>query len=286
MKKLIVYLLLVSTLLSVVFLVSCSKTQNKEEEVTVDEVKIKVFKAGRAACLVLRSGDHTVIVDTATDDKAEKILSYLTEKGITKVDAIVITSLSKKHLGCLPAILNAVSVENVYIPSYDKTSNNVTAMNNALSKANIEAKAIDADETLTFGKMTLDLFAPTKNYATAADINDEGNSVVVGINGGKQKVLYTSRIAGERVTEVIKQLDGKTYDAMIVPNFGIYDTNLPALLEAVKPTYAVVIASANNPVANATAAAVLAGGVSENHFFNTMNGSVEMTLADAFEIKQ
>ncbi len=100
--------------------------------------------------------------------------------------------------------------------------------------------------------------------------------MAVALGYGDTGMLFSSRVNGERITELVSQLNGKTFDLFTVPNFAIYDENDAALFNAVKATYAVVIASATNPPEDATMNALIASGVSLDNTCITRDGSIEI----------
>ncbi len=252
------------------------------------EVKVKVLKMGRALAAVIRTENATVVVDTGDEDHAADVGAYLAEKGITTVDAVILTNFSKKCIGGMPTLLKAgVTVKAVYGAPYSKESNAFTLFANAMKSYNLTPEYVSEKKTLTFGDLSLTLYPAAKNYSTLDDENDEGNSMAVLATFGKNNVLFTSRVAGDRMAELTGQLSGVDVDCLIAPNFGAYDDKLPALLSAVKAEYAVVVASTNNPPADQTLSALVAAGIATDHTFITREGSVEMSAdGTTFSIKQ
>lgn len=253
------------------------------------EAKVKVLKGGRALCSVIRTADATVVIDTSDEEHATDLTAYLAEKGITEVDAVILTNYSKKCIGGMPNLLTSsgVTVKAVYGPTYSKDSSTYTLFDNAMQSASLTTTKVGEQTTLTFGDLSLTLYPALKDYGNLADENDDGNSMAVALDYGKTSMLFTSRVAGERVTELVGQLDGKTFDLFTLPNFAIYDDNSAALFEAVKATYAVAVASNTNPPEEATMTALADAGVKDANTFVTSNGSVEITFdGKAVNVKQ
>lgn len=246
--------------------------------VSSGEVKVKVLKGGRALCTVIRTKDATVVIDTSDVDHAADLTEFLAEKGIKEVDAVILTNYSKKCIGGMPDLLaSGVTVKAVYGATYEKESNTHTLYANAMSSYNLTATKVAEETTLTFGDLSLTLYPALKNYATLEDENDNGNSMAVALAYGETSMLFTSRINGERVTELVGQLGGKTFDLITAPEFGIYDENLPALFSAVKAKYAAVVASNTNPPEDATIKALTDSGIKAVDICNTANGSIEIS---------
>lgn len=263
--------------------------ENSDNEVaTAGEVKIKVLKMGRALAAVIRTETATIVIDTGDEEHANDVATYLAEKGITTVDALILTNYSKKNIGGVPQLLKSgITVKAVYGGTYAKDSNAYTLFSNAMASYKLTTTTVSAEQTLTFGDLTLTIYPPSKNYATLDDENDEGNSMAVVATFKNNKMLFTSRIAGERMAEVTTQLSGVDVDCLVVPNFGAFDDNLAGLLSAVKAEYAVVVASNNNPPADLTMTALTTAGIAAENTFVTRDGSIEISAdGTTFTIKQ
>ena len=272
-------------------LAACQKgsTPGGDTVVTEGEAKVKVLKMGRALSAVIRTEKATVVIDTGDVDHSQDLLQFLTEKEIDTVDAVIFTNYSKKCVGGMPDLLAAgITVKAVYGPTYQKDSSSYDLMANALSSYKLTIEKIEEQKDLSFeGGLTLTCLPAGKDYSTLEDENDEGNSMAVAMAFGSNSMLFTSRITGERLTELTNQIKGKDFDCIMAPNFGAYDEKLPAFLTEVKAENAVIVASNSNPPAEATLKAMTAAGIDQAKIFTTTNGSVEIsTDGKNFTIKQ
>lgn len=274
MKKTIAILLIVASLFTIF---ACGKTSTDNSDIAAQELKVKFFKMGRASCTVFRIADKTVMIDTGDEEKYDKIVEYMLEKGITHIDTLIITSFSKKNIGGISAVLGAATVGEVYVPGYTKSSGTYLTFANALSSAGITPKEVSEKTTVNVSELELTLYPPAKDYASASDINDEANSIVIEAKHGATNMLLTSKINGERLTEVAEMFKDKEYSLVTVPNYGIYDANLEKLFAAIKTEYAVVVTSTTNPLPEQTEAVLSGTGLDMAKLFNTVNGGIEVS---------
>ena len=262
---------------------------NSDDEVATEgEVKVKVLKMGRALAAIVRTPTATVVIDTGDEEHASDVPTYLAEKGITSVDALILTNYSKKCIGGVPQLLKSgITVKAVYGGSYVKDSNAFTLFSNAMASYKLTTTTVAEQQTITVGDITLTIYPPKKNYSTLHDENDEGNSMAVVVSYGNNKMLFTSRVAGERMGELTEQLAGVDVDCLVVPNFGAFDDKLAGLLSAVKAENAVIVASTNNPPAELTLSALATAGIATDKTFITRDGSIEISAdGTTFSIKQ
>ena len=275
-------------------LASCDKkpgntnTPGGDTVVGSGEVKVKVLKMGRALASVIRTEKATIVIDTGDEEHNQDVVTFLTEKGIDTVDAVILINYSKKCIGGVPALLSSgITVKAVYGAGYEKDSSAYTLFENALTSFNLKLEKITAEKTINFGALSLTCYPATKDYSTLDDENDEGNSMAVAMNFGDNSMLFTSRIAGERLKELTSQIKGKDFDCIMAPNFGAYDDNLPGFLSEAKAEYGVIVASNNNPPADATVSAMIKAGIKEGNFVITRDGSVEISCdGKNFSMKQ
>ena len=274
-------------------LASCNKkpganTPGGDTVVGSGEVKVKVLKMGRALASVIRTEDATIVIDTGDEEHNQDVVTFLTEKGIDTVDAVILTNYSKKCIGGVPALLSSgITVKAVYGAGYDKDSSAYTLFENALTSYNLKLEKISAEKTLTYGNLSLTCYPAAKDYSTLDDENDEGNSMAVAMSFGDNSMLFTSRIAGDRLKELTSQISGKDFDCITAPNFGAYDDNLPDFLAAAKAEYGVIVASNSNPPADATVSAMIKAGIKEGNFLITRDGSIEISAdGKTFSMKQ
>lgn len=258
---------------------SGSTTDPDNGPLTGTQVNVKFFKVGKANATLIRSGDIAILVDTGENDDddgngkqddGEKILEYLAEKGVTELDYVILSQFNKNHYGALGTILDGVTVKNVIEPSYTKTGTAYDEYRAALKKANITPEVVSDVKTLKAGYLDLTIY-PAKSETSSAD-QDEYYSLAVAVESEGLDILIASDIFGARVPELITALDGKTFDILQVPKHGDFNDQIEPLLDAVKPDYAVIFASANNPADPRTLNLL---NEKEITTYITMNGSVE-----------
>lgn len=246
---------------------------------TGSQVNVKFFKVGKANATLIRSGDIAILVDTGENDDddgngkqddGEKILEYLAEKGVTELDYVILSQFNKNHYGALGTILDGVTVKNVIEPSYTKTGTAYDEYRAALKKANITPEVVSDVKTLKAGYLDLTIY-PAKSETSSAD-QDEYYSLAVAVESEGLDILIASDIFGARVPELITALGGKTFDILQIPKHGDFNDQVEPLLDAVKPDYAVIFASANNPADPRTLNLL---NEKEITTYITMNGSVE-----------
>lgn len=255
--------------------------------VTAGDLRIKFFKAGRAGAVLVRTQSATVLINTGdVDDEetrggekvpngkadvAEKILEYLQEKQITRIDYLVVTQFNKNYIGGVPTLLGEIAVDHVIQPSYNRDVKTAyQSYKDAIAAKNLTPESVSAQKELKLDDLTL-TFYPNTLETTSASL-DEFNSLVVSVETKSASALITSDIFGARTSQLIKELNGKKFDILQIPSHGEYNDTVGTLIEAVAPKYAILFTSTNNPADVRTTNLLNEKSITS---YLTKNGSVE-----------
>ncbi len=237
----------------------------------VGTLKCKVFKIGRADCIILRTASHTVVIDTGEEDDGAEIVSYLKEHKITAIDKLIITHYDSDHIGGAAALLDYAEVGEVLVPAYSKGSSTYRRFTAAMEAAGIQPTALT--ETLTFelDRAQYTVYPPERTSYP----NNEDNeySLIVGVTHGENRFLFAGDALTERLGEFTALGEG-TYDFLKVSNHGDYFEGVEAFFRAVSPKYAAITCSDKNPADARTVSALEAVGA---QVFLTRDGSVKVT---------
>ncbi len=256
-----------------------------------NNIYVKFFKVGKANATLVRTENAAILIDNGENDDddnntkfddGEKILEYLAEKSVTKIDLMIVSQFNKNHYGSTPTILEGITVEKIIEPDYNKTGAAYEAYTAALTKAGITPEAVNKTTTLTIDGATFTIYPATTT--TAAADQDEFYSLAVSVEIGEFSLLLASDIYGQRVTSLITELNGKKFDILQIPMHGAYYESTKTLIEAVTPEYAIIFASLNNPEDVRITNILTEKNIS---FYVTKGGSVEAKYKDGvFSIKQ
>lgn len=218
-----------------------------------DQLKIKFFKAGKADAFLLRTPNHTVLLDTAEADDGEKIAAYLREKNITRLDVMILTHLDKGHIGAAPHLLGQVTVDKVYLmPRYEKQSNAANALFGALEAAKITPEYVQSEAAFELDGVHFRLMAP-QNVPQTVGQEDEDNdySLVVSVRHGSNRFLFGGDILSPRMEQLLQSGQDLRHTLLKAPNHGRNADALARFVQAVQPQYAVITCSQKNPPAGA-----------------------------------
>lgn len=255
-NKLVVALTMIATIFSTA---SCNRNSNAlqpgddtAEEVYADEasknltpdpdseITITAFKCGKADAFLLRTANHTVVIDTATEKKGDNFLELIDEQGIDTIDEIIITHFDKDHIGGADQIIRSKNVGKVYTTYLSKDSDDITEYYKALKEKGY--KDLIVKDVISFKEdgVVYTIYPPEAvNYKSSLSNN---SSLAIKVQCADKTMLFTGDAEEERINELIST-DGLECDVLKMPHHGRLKKNLDEFLNRVNPKYAIITAS-------------------------------------------
>ena len=174
------------------------------------EITITAFKCGKADAFLLRTANHTVVIDTATDKKGDNFLELIDEQGIDTIDEMIITHFDQDHVGGADQIIKAKNIGKIYTTYLSKDSDDITE------------------------------YPPeSMNYKSSVSNN---SSLAIKVQCADKTMLFTGDAEEERINELIST-DGLECDVLKMPHHGRFKKNLDEFIKRVTPKYAIITAS-------------------------------------------
>ena len=151
---------------------------------------VHVIDVGQGDSILLKNGDHAMLIDAGERGNDQKILDYLRANSVEKLDYIVATHPHSDHIGSMPKVIEGIEVDNVIMPKLPKSMVPTTSIYQKLIKAvkASGAKVISAKagDTYTLGDAKITVVGPV---GTPDDLNNA--SVVLKVVYGKNSFLFT-----------------------------------------------------------------------------------------------
>lgn len=266
MKRKIEWLLTVVTVAALILFIGYTALPHGSSS---EALELVIFKIGKADAAVLSCGGYTMLIDTGEDEDAEEILEYLERKEIQRIDVLVLSHFDKDHVGGADKIINAVSIDRIYEPDYSKDSAEYEEYRQSLEGKGIQVHKLTGEEGFPLGAAQVTVYAPFQEKYE----QDNDYSLAVGIVYGKRRLLFTGDAEEERIGELLGGGlgDNPQYDFIKMPHHGKACPGTEALLDQVRPDYAVITCSDKNPPDEAVLELLRERGIK---VFETRNGNV------------
>lgn len=234
------------------------------------ELEVHFFDAGKADAILLTTEDSAVLIDTGEKGFGKTILSYLAQKGIERLDCLILTHFDKDHVGGAAKVLSGIPVDTVLQSNRPEDSDEYRSYVEALAAAGIEP--VTVRETYVF---TLDGVSFTVDPPRQTDYPEDSSnnsSLIVAARHTETRFLFTGDAQTRRLAEFLDAND-ESFDVLKLPHHGGDEPLLSELLASTKPTFAVITTSAEEPESEAVAAALEQAGV---RVLRTAEGAVTL----------
>ncbi len=233
-------------------------------------LRIRAFKIGKADAYLLRTDNAAVLLDGGELDDGEEILEYLDEKGISKLNVLIVSHFDKRSIGGLPEILGKETADRVLVPDYVKDGSKARLLFAALEGLKVEK--VSKELNFELDGMSFTLYPARSDSYTEDDDNDF--SLVVSLRHGEGSFLFPGDIMSERINEMLEDKQLTPHQVLKMPCHGQNIDGIDKLLDAVQPAIAIIPASEKNPPAGA----LLSNLTNRNiRWYATMHGSVNIT---------
>ena len=208
---------------------------------------VHFIDVGQAECILLKSGEDTVLIDSGEYDDYYTIEGYLDSLGINQIDYFILSHAHNDHMGSMASLLENYRIDNVIMAKIDRELIPTSAIYSGVLKAlsEYDGKIIEAvaGDEYAMDSFSFKILGPLREYEKLNDC-----SVVVMAYYGENRFLFTGDIEGAAETDLSAVYgDGLSADVLKVAHHGSASSTMTAFLKCVQPKVAVILCSKDNP---------------------------------------
>jgi competence protein ComEC len=199
---------------------------------------------GGAEVLELPSG-RTMLYDAgqfgAPLAATRAIAGYLWSRGITHIDAVVLSHADVDHYNGLPGVLERFSVGVIYVTPqmFEKQNPAIRALHKAIVASGTPLREVWAGNRLDAGAdCTLEVLHPPRQGVLG---NDNANCLVLLVNCRQRRILLTGDLAPPGLDDVMAE-QPLCCDVLLVPHHGSRQSEPASLAAWSRPHWAIISA--------------------------------------------
>ena len=262
----------IAILAALIALCACNEKDETYTETlpAENEFNISILKVGQADAIILKTKNHTAVIDCGEDDDGDEVVEHLTRTGSENIDYLFITHFDKDHVGGASEVLDNFEAAQVILPDYIGTSDEYKIFTGTLAEKNISPTLLDEKLVFTLDDVLFEVYPPQKQSYKEPD-ND--HSLIISVTHGNNKFLFAGDAEKDRLQELPKQLE-LDHDFLKMRHHGNYNKGTVAFLKGVTPTYTVICDSEKNPAEDDTIEALESIG---SEIYRTKDGDIEVT---------
>lgn len=189
-----------------------------------------------------------ILIDAGDRDGADKLINYLKERKVKKLDTVIITHPHLDHFGGLLKTLKIFPVGQVLDSGAPTTASTYLKLLKELSTQKVKFKVSRKGDQINYAKgITLKILAPEEPLFEDTRSDTNNSSVVAKLTYNKISFLFTGDIESESQNKMIKEnpADLKA-DFLKVAHHGSRYTTSQEFLDEVKPKFAFISVGVGN----------------------------------------
>ena len=223
--------------------------------VTDKKLKIYFVDVGQGDCTLIQTPERkNVLIDGGGSefgsfDVGENILlPYLLDRGITKIDYMMISHFDSDHIGGLFYIMENLKVDNIIISMQGKSSENFKKFVQIMSDKQINLIIVKKGDYVKIDNTSyFEILFPEEKLINDNILNN--NSIVAKFVTNNLTMLFTGdveEIAEKRLNELYRNTNKLQADIIKVAHHGSKTSSILSFLELVNPKIALIGVGENN----------------------------------------
>lgn len=245
-----------ASVLALLLLVGCGQVQAESRDSRAAgsaapdaTATVSVIDVGKGDCILVQVGGSAVLIDAGYTDTADDVLSFLEERGVDRLDALVVTHYDRDHIGGVGPIGEAIPIAKVFLPGYEGGDKNYRSLMAALDRLGSPMQPVTETVHLALGAADMAVYPSAVTYVPDAN-GDEGNdndlSLVVSLVAGDDSYLFAGDLEEAGIEAYLENPRGH-FDVLKMPHHGQKDKGNEDLLASVQPEIALITDSADDP---------------------------------------
>jgi competence protein ComEC len=175
------------------------------------------------------------------------VAATLWDRGITHLDALILTHGDLDHYNAVPSLLERFSVGTIYIPPdmYAQPNPATDALQQAIRRSGVPVEVVQAGDRLgRGGDFSLEILHPPRTWAAPSD---NAASLVLMIEQHGHRILLTGDLEGPGLDALLEET-AQEVDVLLAPHHGGRRSNTPQLAQWCSPEWVVVSGRGTPPL--------------------------------------
>ena len=198
---------------------------------------------GQGDCILVQVNNKNLLIDSGTSDSKEKVIRYLKNNNIRKLDYVVATHPHDDHIGGMASVIKNFEVGKFYAPKVTSSTLAFQDMIAALKNKDLKINIGKFGVFLDLGPNTSCVIL-TPNKSTYKDTNNYSSAIKISYKNSTY--LFTGDIETLSEQELLNKNYDLNCDVLKVPHHGSNSSTSEDFLEKVCPKIAVISCGINN----------------------------------------
>ena len=214
---------------------------NQSTVIKGQNVIVHFIDVGQADSILVQSNGENMLIDAGTNEAGAKVVQYLKEQNITKIDYLVGTHPHEDHIGGLDDVIDNFDIGTIYMPKVQTNTKTFESVLDSISKKNLKITSPNVGDMFNVGNAKCEVMAcGTGSSKEKSNLNL--SSIVIRLVYGTQSFLFTGDM--EKENEEARQWPETT--VLKVAHHGSDTSSSARFLNQIKPKIAVISVGTGN----------------------------------------
>ena len=237
------------------------------------EHRFTVLDVGQGQCVVLQSGENTVMIDCGAsgDSTGELAARYLLSHGIRRLDALFLTHFDRDHCDGVAQLLTRIPVQTLFYPAETADSLLRTSVLEKAASCGVTLCGVTERREFSCGDAALTVFPPLSRE----NDNERGLSLLA--SAAEYDILITGDMSASTEAVLLTKYELPDLEILVAGHHGSADSTGEALLQSLLPETVLISAGQDNPFGHPTPevlSRIAAAGAQS--FCTAENGNLEI----------
>lgn len=210
-----------------------------------NNLRVYCLDVGQGDSILITNNNKTMLIDASTNEMGNRVVKYLNDLGIKKIDYLVGTHPHKDHIGGLDNVIKNFDIGTIYMPNVVATTKTFEEVIDAISAKKLKVTSPKTGDKFTVGN------AECEVMSIRNDKDDYNNcSIVIKMDFNNVSYLFT----GDAEESVESSRKWPHIDVLKVGHHGSNTSSSKKFLEQIKPEVALISVGQGNTYGHPTQA--------------------------------
>lgn len=210
-----------------------------------NNLRVYCLDVGQGDSILITNNNKTMLIDASTNEMGNRVVKYLNDLGIKKIDYLVGTHPHEDHIGGLDNVIKSFDIGTIYMPNVVATTKTFEEVIDAISAKKLKVTSPKTGDKFTVGN------AECEVMSIRNDKDDYNNcSIVIKMDFNNVSYLFT----GDAEESVESSRKWPHIDVLKVGHHGSNTSSSKNFLEQIKPEVALISVGQGNTYGHPTQA--------------------------------
>ena len=214
------------------------------EELADDRAEVHIIDVGQGDSTLVRTDNFNLLIDAGTGKAEEKLVAYLKDVGVKKIDIMLLTHPHEDHIGGADVVIDEFEVGEIIMPDATTDTKEFERVLDGAENKNIPISTVFRGDSFSEGGLKFDILSPDdKKYE---DLNN--TSIVLKLTYGEVSMMFTGDAEDIVEREILEAYSADELRSVFLKagHHGSSTSNTEKFVEAVSPEYVSISCGVDN----------------------------------------